>query len=42
MKSKVPYWIAKIKGKKVSLQPSIVVNICHSHFYLVDNQVQWS
>jgi hypothetical protein len=42
MKSKVPFWIAKITRNKVSLQPSIVVNSCHSHFYLVDNRVEWS
>ncbi len=42
MKSKEPYWTVKIRRNKVSIYPSIVVTGCGAHFYLVNNQVEWS
>jgi len=42
MESRRPFWIVKIRKNKVSLRPSIVVNGCHSHFWLVDNEIRWS
>jgi len=42
MRSRRPFWIVKIRRNKVSLRPSIVVNICQSHFWLEDNKIRWS
>lgn len=39
MRSKYPYWTVKIKKKKVSLYPSVVVQGCGTHFWLTDSKV---
>jgi hypothetical protein len=38
MKSKYPNWTLRLKRKKVSLCPSVVVD-CGAHFYLTKNKV---
>jgi hypothetical protein len=42
MKSRIPFWNLVIKRKKITLSPSVVVESCHSHFWLVNNEVEWS
>lgn len=39
MRTKFPFWVAKIKRKKVSLSPSVVVRDCGTHFWLTDSKV---
>jgi len=42
MQSRQPFWLLKMKKKKVSLSPSIVVTDCGAHFWLRNNNVEWS
>lgn len=39
MRSRYPYWTVKIRKKKVSLYPSVVVQDCGAHFWLTDSKV---
>jgi hypothetical protein len=42
MKTKTPNWSAKIKRKKISLSPSIIVKDCNAHFWLVESKIFWA
>lgn len=42
MKSTYPNWNLKIKKKKVSLSPSVVVNGCNAHFWLTNSKIYWA
>lgn len=39
MRSRYPYWTLKIKRKKISLYPSVVVQGCGAHFWLTESKV---
>ena len=43
MRSRHPFWKLNIEGGKASLSPSVWVpaDRCGSHFWVIDNQVQW-
>jgi hypothetical protein len=42
MESKYPFWRLEIKRKKVTLEPSVIVESCHSHFCLINSKVVWA
>lgn len=39
MRSRYPYWTVEVKRKKVSLQPSVVVEGCGAHFFLTKSKI---
>ncbi|MBS1521304.1 MAG: hypothetical protein JST50_09920 [Bacteroidetes bacterium] len=40
MKSRYPNWRLKIKNKKVSLWPSVIVDGCGSHFWMQNSEIE--
>ena len=42
MKVREPRWRIHIKRKKVSIYPSVHVNTCGAHFWLIRNEVEWA
>jgi|SRR6185437_12862015 len=41
MKNQYPFWRLKVKGNKVTLSPSIIVEGCNAHFWLTESRVEW-
>ncbi len=39
MQSKYPFWTVKVKSKKVSLWPSVIVEGCGAHFFLSKSKI---
>lgn len=42
MKSRNPTWRLTIKNKKLSLRPSVIVEGCGSHFWLLNSEIDWA
>lgn len=42
MKSRYPAWKVTIRNNKLSLWPSVIVDGCGSHFWMQNNQIEWS
>lgn len=42
MKTRTPRWKIKIKKRKITLFPSIIVEVCGAHFWLYKSEAEWA